>query len=83
LLATQGVVGNALNKLTTVDIEATRQAYLRATQPEKTYEELAEENTRLRTELEALQKRNERIITAIQDNVDAILRIAREGKTDT
>jgi len=66
-----------------VDIEATRQAYLRAIGEEKTHEQLNEENTRLRTELETLQKRHERIITAIQDNVDAILRIAREGKTDT
>lgn len=83
MLATQGVVGNALSKPTTVDIEATRQAYLRAIGEDKTYQELVDENARLRIELETLHKQNERIITAIQDNVDAILRIAREGKTDT
>lgn len=77
------MVGNALSKPTTVDIEATRQAYLRAIGEDKTYQELVDENARLRIELETLHKQNERIITAIQDNVDAILRIAREGKTDT
>lgn len=77
------MVGNALSKPTTVDIEATRQAFLRAIGEDKTYQELADENARLRIELETLHKQNERIITAIQDNVDAILRIAREGKTDT
>lgn len=83
MLATRDVAGSVWNKPTTVDIEATRQAYLRAIGSEKTKDELEEENTNLRNELDALQKRHERIITAIQDTVDAVLRIAREGKTDT
>lgn len=45
--------------------------------------ELIEENTRLKNELDALQKRFDRILLSMQDSIDSILRVAREGKSDT
>jgi regulator of replication initiation timing len=45
--------------------------------------ELIEENTRLKNELDALQKRLDRILLSMQDSIDSILRVAREGKSDT
>jgi len=59
-----------------------RQAYLRAIEPDAE-EDLSKENERLKAELDALQQRHNRVLTALQDSVDSVLRIAREGKSET
>jgi len=65
-----------------MDIDAMRQAYLRAIEPDAE-EDLSKENERLKAELDALQQRHNRVLTALQDSVDSVLRIAREGKSET
>ena len=59
-----------------------RDAYLRATQPQQ-HEELINENEELKAELNALQQRYNRILTDLQNSVESVLRIAREGKSET
>lgn len=63
-----------------MDIEETRSAYLRATEPD--VEELKQENTRLKLELDALQQKCERIISTFENSVEAVLRVAREGRSE-
>lgn len=60
-----------------------RAAYLRALNCDKTYEELQEENEQLKRENHALTDKNERIVALLQSALDGVLRIAREGKSDT
>jgi hypothetical protein len=60
-----------------VDIEETRQAYLRALDPQ-----LQNDYEQLKTDYEALKKRHERVLVAVEHSVEAVLRIAREGKVD-
>lgn len=59
-----------------------RDAYLRATQTQQ-HEELINENEELKAELYALQQRYNRILTDLQNSVESVLRIAREGKSET
>jgi hypothetical protein len=37
----------------------------------------------LKNELDVLQKRFDRILLSMQDSIDSILRVAREGKSET
>lgn len=50
-------------------------AYLRATEQD--------EVSKLKQELHALQTRYDRVLIMLQDSIDAILRVAREGKTES
>ena len=82
MLATQGVVGNVLNKLTNMaDFEEMKNAYLRALDPD--IHELQKENEHLKAELDALRTKYNRVLTTLQDSVESVLRVAREGKTET
>jgi len=60
-----------------VDTDETKQAYLRAV-GYKTHEDYVQ----LKAEYEALKKRYERILVAVEHSIEAVLRIAREGKVD-
>jgi predicted nucleic acid-binding Zn-ribbon protein len=74
----QVAVGNVLNKCTNlVDTDETKQAYARA-MGYTTNEDYAQ----LKAEYEALKKRYEQILVAVEDSTEAVLRIAREGKMD-
>ena len=64
-----------------MDVEETRKAYLRALGHED-IDAIRNEYAQLKAEYEALQQRHNRVLDALQGSVDAILRIAREGKTD-
>jgi cell division protein FtsB len=67
-----------------MNFEDMRAAYLRALAIDtKTYEELKEENEALKRENHALQEKNDRIVSLLQSTLDGVLRIAREGKSDT
>lgn len=67
-----------------MNFEDMRAAYLRAlNMHDKTYQELNEENEQLKRELHALHDKNDRILSTIQNAVDSVLRISREGKSDT
>ena len=46
-------------------------------------QELIEENTRLKQQLYALQKKQDAVLSSLQDSVDSILRLAREGKSES
>lgn len=63
-----------------MDIEATRQAYLRAVGLEDT-DALRKEYEELKAEYYALKARYDRIVNAVENSVETVLRIAREGKT--
>lgn len=65
-----------------MDSEAWREAYLRAIETPQ-YEDLRKENDQLKADLDVLQQRLNRILTALQDSVESVLRIAREGKSET
>lgn len=65
-----------------MDIEETRQAYLRALGYED-IDALRNDYAQLKSDYEALQQRHNRVLDALQSSVEAILRIAREGKTDS
>lgn len=65
-----------------MDTEETRQAYLRALGYED-IDALRNEHAQLKADYEALQQRHNRVLDALQSSVEAILRIAREGKTDS
>lgn len=45
-------------------------------------EELIEENNKLKAKLNTLQQRYDMLIISVENSVEAILRIAREGKSD-
>lgn len=82
MLVTQDVAGNVLNKLVNMaDFEEMKNAYLRALDP-NTYE-LQKENERLKAELDALRTKYNRVLTTLQDSVELVLRVAREGKAET
>lgn len=63
------------------DFDEMRSAYIRALDPE--YKDIKEQNEKLKVELDALQKKYNRVLTALQDSVESVLRVAREGKTET
>lgn len=63
------------------DFSEMKKAYLNAIGFQDA-DELTEENTRLKHELEALQTRFDRVIHSLQDSIDSVLRVAREGKSD-
>lgn len=63
-----------------MDIDATRQAYLRAIGFEDE-NALRKEYEELKAEYQALKARYERIVNAVENSVETVLRIAREGKT--
>lgn len=64
-----------------MDFEETRKAYLRALGSDTT-EDLQRKYETLKVEHSALQHKHQRVLDAVQDSIDAILRIAREGKTE-
>lgn len=64
-----------------MDFEEMKKACLNALDHETT-DELQQRYDALRIEHDALQQRYQRILDAVQDSIDAILRIAREGKTE-
>lgn len=45
-------------------------------------QELIDENTRLKQQLYALQKKQDAVLSTLQDSVESILRLAREGKSE-
>jgi hypothetical protein len=45
-------------------------------------EDLIEENNKLKARLNTLQQRYDMLIISVENSVEAILRIAREGKSD-
>ncbi len=45
-------------------------------------EVLTEENFQLKKELNALNERYERVLSSLQDSIETVLRVAREGKAD-
>ena len=47
-----------------------------------TEEDLIEENNKLKARLNTLQQRYDMLIISVENSVEAILRIAREGKSD-
>lgn len=63
------------------DFEEMKNAYVRALTPD--YQELKKENERIKNELHALHQKYERVLVALQDSVESVLRVAREGKTDS
>lgn len=58
-----------------------RKAYLSA-MGYTSEEELIEETNKLKAKLNALQQRYDMLIISVENSVEAILRIAREGKSD-
>lgn len=67
-----------------MNFEDMRAAYLSALgMGDTTVQDLLDENERLKKEVYALHEKNDRILTTLQDSVEAVLRIAREGKSDT
>lgn len=63
-----------------MDFETTEETHLRATDDKTT---LQQEYDQLKFEYEALQQRFNRVLDAVQNSTEAILRVAREGKTDS
>lgn len=63
------------------DFEEMRNAYMRALSPD--YKDIKDENEKLKVELHALQQRHERVLSALQASIERVLRVAREGKTET
>jgi len=64
-----------------MDFEAMREAYLRATEYKETT--LQQQYDQLKYEYDALLQRFNRVLDAVQNSTEAILRVAREGKTDS
>lgn len=58
-----------------------RKAYLTALGYD-TIDDLQQKYDTLKAEHNALQQTHQRVLDAVQDSIDAILRIAREGKTE-
>lgn len=46
-------------------------------------QELIEENMKLKQQLYALQKKQDAVLSSLQDSVETILRLAREGKSES
>lgn len=63
-----------------MDVEEMRKAYLRALGHSS--EDLIQENTRLKLEINALQQKLERLISTFESSVESVLRVAREGKSE-
>ena len=64
-----------------MDFEAMREAYLRASNNEE--QTLQQQYEQLKYEYDALLQRFNRVLDAVQNSTEAILRVAREGKTDS
>ena len=64
-----------------MDTHEMRKAYLSA-MGYTSEEELIEETNKLKAKLNALQQRYDMLIISVENSVEAILRIAREGKSD-
>lgn len=45
-------------------------------------EVLTQENFQLKKELNALNERYDRMLSTLQDSIETVLRVAREGKAD-
>ena len=58
-----------------------REAYLRASNNEE--QTLQQQYEQLKYEYDALLQRFNRVLDAVQNSTEAILRVAREGKTDS
>jgi len=56
-------------------------AYINATSLDLV-EVLTEENFQLKKELNALNERYDRMLSTLQDSIETVLRVAREGKAD-
>jgi hypothetical protein len=64
-----------------MDTHEMKKAYLSA-MGYTTEEDLIEENNKLKARLNTLQQRYDMLIISVENSVEAILRIAREGKSD-
>lgn len=62
------------------DFEEMKSALMRAL--DDTHHELEKENEKLKAELNVLQQRYDRVLVTLQESVEHILRVAREGKTE-
>lgn len=66
-----------------MDSDEFRNAYLRAFLQTPQEQILIEENKRLKADLYALQTKYNRVLNDLQNSIDSVLRIAREGKSET
>jgi hypothetical protein len=64
-----------------VDFDEMSKAYINATSLDLV-EVLTEENFQLKKELNALNERYDRMLSTLQDSIETVLRVAREGKAD-
>jgi hypothetical protein len=64
-----------------MDFEEMSKAYINATSLDLV-EVLTEENFQLKKELNALNERYDRMLSTLQDSIETVLRVAREGKAD-
>jgi len=64
-----------------MDFEEMSKAYINATSLDLV-EVLTEENFQLKKELNALTERYDRMLSTLQDSIETVLRVAREGKAD-
>jgi hypothetical protein len=64
-----------------VDFDEMSKAYINATSL-NLVEVLTEENFQLKKELNALNERYDRMLSTLQDSIETVLRVAREGKAD-
>lgn len=64
-----------------MDISENRQAYLRAIEQEP-LANLQDDYAKLKADYEALQIRYERVLDTAQRSYEAVLRVAREGKSE-
>jgi hypothetical protein len=64
-----------------MDFDEMSKAYNNATSL-NIVEVLTEENFQLKKELNALNERYERVLSSLQDSIETVLRVAREGKAD-
>lgn len=64
-----------------MDFKEMSKAYINATSLDLV-EVLTEENFQLKKELNALNERYDRMLSTLQDSIETVLRVAREGKAD-
>jgi hypothetical protein len=64
-----------------MDFDEMSKAYINATSLDLV-EVLTEENFQLKKELNALNERYDRMLSTLQDSIETVLRVAREGKAD-
>jgi len=64
-----------------MDFDEMSKAYSNATSLDLV-EVLTEENFQLKKELNALNERYDRMLSTLQDSIETVLRVAREGKAD-